>query len=254
MIRNLILLFPGSHVTKTKISAFWNAQPVRPAVRPEVGGWVDEIRAGAAEMDFTGKDLNDHEIQLISAELPANTTLRALTVSGSRFGNQGVEALAASLKANTSLTSLTLCSLFGPCKFDALGAHALADALKVTRSLTSLTLSSAPIGDQGLVAIASSLTDNGSLERLHLSGCGISDNGARCLADALLANSALTSINLSANPLLGDEGVIALAEAIAVNRVVKEVVLDYKRMGQSAREAIVAVLPARPKAAFEGIF
>jgi hypothetical protein len=125
----------------------------------------------------------------------------------------------------------------------------------VSCSLTKLRIARIPFGDEGIVALAHGLKDNRSMEKLFLSDNSISDRGLQALVEGLVNcdnlkdlciwnNRAITASGLgSLSTLLqsdscslvkislggipfGDDGAVALADALKGNKSMKELYFD----------------------------
>ena len=108
------------------------------------------------------------------------------------------------------------------------GTAALAAALKLGRNkktsdlvLNTLDLSSCGVGDAGAEALAMAIESNpGCVSNLDLSNNLITDDGAIALANGLIAGCkdskkpSIHSLDLSNNAEIGDDGALALFEAV----------------------------------------
>ena len=139
------------------------------------------------------------------AELLTTTrTLRTLSVSASRLGDDGAIAIASGLARNTSLDELGLASnAIGP-----RGAAALALATAAHPRLTSLDLGVVSaaralgelpnhIGNEGTEPIAELIATTTSLRRLGLEANGITSRGAIPIVRAVEGNTSLVALGLA---------------------------------------------------------
>jgi hypothetical protein len=136
-----------------------------------------------------------------------NQSLRELYLSGNdAIGDGGLAALAAALKTIH--------------KEDDRGEHK--QDKNAVAILDHLDVSSCDIGDSGVEAIAIAIDSNpgGCIKRLNLSNNEVTDEGAIALSKALIDGSqkingyCIDSLDLSNNHGIGDEGAMALFEAL----------------------------------------
>ena len=102
------------------------------------------------------------------------------------------------------------------------------DSLRHSRHLQVLNLSKNLIGDEGAGRLRNCLANHRSMTSLILGENGITALGAMEIACLLRDMPKLTLLDLSGN-LIGDEGVIALAEGMRANRTLK-VSLQSRRL------------------------
>ncbi|MFO1021448.1 MAG: hypothetical protein U0903_12240 [Planctomycetales bacterium] len=120
-----------------------------------------------------------------------------------------------------------------------------------TTSLPGLYLNVNRIGDSGACALAEMLSENQNLLELGLASNGIGPCGV-ALANALKTHQGLRSLELgfsrSTRALhcqgncLGDEGAIALADALKQNRTLMHLDLSRNGMTASGLAALIAAL------------
>ncbi|KOO27154.1 hypothetical protein Ctob_012414 [Chrysochromulina tobinii] len=91
------------------------------------------------------------------------------------------------------------------------------------------------------ILIGSDLQFMAVLTELNLTGNNIGDEGAVAIAEALKVNAAVTNLFLIYNNI-GDEGAIAIAEALKVNAVVTNLHLDANNIGAEGAKAIAEAL------------
>lgn len=115
--------------------------------------------------------------------------------------------------------SLNSCNLIIPC------LEALKAALIDNLGLTDISLYSNEIDAEGAQLISQMLVNKSKLKTLGLSNNIIGVGGARELASNCLAQlTSLTRLSLESN-LIGNDGLAAVAEAIATNTTLKEIFL-----------------------------
>ncbi|KAL0245109.1 hypothetical protein GEMRC1_009189 [Eukaryota sp. GEM-RC1] len=79
------------------------------------------------------------------------------------------------------------------------------------------------------------------VSKVNIGGYSIGDEGAIAIAEALKVNSSVTNINLWNNSI-GDEGAIAIAEALKVNSSVSTIYLWKNSIGDEGASALVDAL------------
>ena len=189
-----------------------------------------------------------------TALVPGMRWLAAVDVSGCGVGDAGVSALAAALAGAPSLARLVLGA--NPDVTPA-GVAALADALSAAPALASLSLAGcARVADAGAASLAAALPLCSLLD-LDLCGCGIGAAGAASLAGALAQEGcALESLFLRGStdadadargetdspPLavVGDEGALALAAALAGGSSLRSLDVGAARMRAAGAAALAA--------------
>jgi Ran GTPase-activating protein (RanGAP) involved in mRNA processing and transport len=153
----------------------------------------------------------------VAESVRTNTDLEELIIYGEWFGDDDAEELGAALAHNTSLKALDVCT----CSFGSRGLRGIAEALKTSRVVKAMFHGNRGIGDDGAEVLADLLLSTlSSLTELSMEGCGVREKGARVIADALKVNRTLEVFNISNNKI-GDAGVAALADALAVHSSLK---------------------------------
>jgi len=136
------------------------------------------------------------------------------------------------LAVNATLTSLDV-------GYNDLNEETALSIVRIERQrnkLTTLGLACCEIGPTGAKEIAewvsvSALTD------LNLMWNQIGDEGAIAIGEALRVNASLTSLDL-ANNWIGDKGGVAIANALAVNATLTKLGLGYNSIGDEAKGTI----------------
>lgn len=70
--------------------------------------------------------------------------------------------------------------------------------------------------------------------------CAINNEGTKVLAEILKTNTSLVNVNIETNRI-GAEGMIALAEAIKVNKTLKEVKVTNQVKTEKCRDLILKI-------------
>ena len=168
-----------------------------------------------SESDDTIKvtGISDDGAVALAQVLHHNSTLGRLNLSNNSISDAGAVALAQTLHHNSTLGRLNLSNN----SISDAGAVALAQTLHFNSTMMGLYLSNNSISDAGAVALSQALHHNSTMKELDLSNNSISDAGAVALAQALHHNSTLISLWLHGNNAIGEEGTLALIEALTVN-------------------------------------
>jgi Ran GTPase-activating protein (RanGAP) involved in mRNA processing and transport len=158
----------------------------------------------------------DEGAAALANALIVNRSLQWLNVSECEIGASGASALFNALARQEFLTDLDL----GHNNICLEGAKALANALMVNTALRTVDLFMTKIDDAGSCTIANALKSNRTVMHLNLGANCIESMGAKALAQALaVAESKIAFLSLNYTDI-GDEGAIALANALSINRSV----------------------------------
>lgn len=160
-------------------------------------------------------ELGEDSLIRISAALEHSPSLQHLDLSEPRLvsrNNESTYHIARALRVNRSLRSLVLRK--HPHFTDA-SVESLCDYLQDNdATLTDLDLSSNKLsGSAGIIIAKTIATGALGLRRLRLSHCRLGNEGALALADALSRGFTLEELDLRHNAI-GDRGIAALAEAV----------------------------------------
>lgn len=159
------------------------------------------------------------------------------------IGDQGIVQLANALKSNGTLTSLVIWQK----QIGDAEAQTLAGALQENKALKELHLPANQIGNKGACAFAAALKVNTTLTELGLSGNSVGSEGGKMLAEALEVNSSLTHLSLFANYYLHAEGVLALANALLMNKTLQRLDLGSNEIGIEGLDALKRIQSLYPK-------
>ncbi|KFZ68866.1 Protein NLRC3, partial [Podiceps cristatus] len=212
----------------------------------------------------------DNVMELLGSVLSGkDCQIQKLSLAENQISNKGAKALARSLMVNRSLMVLDLRSnSIGPT-----GAKALADALKKNQVLLSLNLQHNAIREDGATFLAEALLTNHRLTTLHkfmlinrsrkslgemkplpanrswlqrgcrLSSNSVGDNGSIALAEALKVNHSLHSLDLQSNSI-SSAGVTALTAALCSNKGLINLNLRENSISKEGGPAIALALRA----------
>ena len=179
-------------------------------------------------------DLDDHEMEQLSAGLRANRSVTRLTL---HFTDTGVQHLVTMLAANRTIHELNLSSAFND-RISDHGIEQLSAGLRANRLVTKLTLQ-CDITDTGAQHLATMLAVNVTLQKLDLSIASITDNGVSHLSRALQHNSSVTHLDLSYNESITNTGTVALGEMLKVNKSLRELNLYGTSVGEEGATALM---------------
>jgi Ran GTPase-activating protein (RanGAP) involved in mRNA processing and transport len=156
-------------------------------------------------VDFSKNAIGSVGAHQLAQALASNTALQNIVMDTNNIGDEGASALASALTGGSQVKTLGL----GSNGIGDGGVNALAEMLKGNTVLESIELNSNSIEDVSGLCEAIRVTT--SLKRLNLSDNYVEDGTS--LASALKENTSIEELVLSGNAL-GDEGVIAICEAL----------------------------------------
>jgi Ran GTPase-activating protein (RanGAP) involved in mRNA processing and transport len=206
--------------------------------------------------------------------IKANTSLRSLSLWGTRLGAAGLIALADAMTVHTTFTAINLNynARNGDSDFEEeVCVQVLAKACKANKSLTSLSLGLASLSPSGLEALAEAWQANSSLSSIRLNCRGfrltvgfgvlvetlvrlpvlrslnlnyvcVDDAGAEALAFLVKTSTSLTALHLSETLGQAESGQIAVLEALKVNDSLTSIDLSQNKLLPSSALALAEVL------------
>jgi Ran GTPase-activating protein (RanGAP) involved in mRNA processing and transport len=182
--------------------------------------------------------LSDDNMITLGEGLGSNETIRELSLSSNRIGNNGVADLVDGLLLNVTLTRLNLSdNVIGD-----VGAVHIADLLMGTVSINAINLGLNHITGLGIRSISRSLQSNDLLIELELGNNHIGDDGCVFLAEGLRSNKKLRRLGLSYNNI-GSDGLKELCEkGLVLNRTLAELDLTGNVFDKSGAEALFHTL------------
>jgi Ran GTPase-activating protein (RanGAP) involved in mRNA processing and transport len=151
----------------------------------------------------------------IGQALRTNSTLQELNMSQNCLFDEGTTEIANGLVGNPSLTSLTLVR----CGVESRGFESIGEMMGVNTVLRAIDLSFNILTHRASVAITRGLIENTSIHSLRIRDVHMDAQCAIRLATALGDSSCIDTLDFSLNQI-GDEGVIAMMEALVQNRVI----------------------------------
>ncbi|EOD20950.1 hypothetical protein EMIHUDRAFT_207994 [Emiliania huxleyi CCMP1516] len=201
-------------------------------------------------IDLSSNNLQEEEVLVLTKALRTNTVLKSIDLRYNSFGAQGWSAIFRALRdnQNNQIESWDLSDQ----KIDAETAGVLAEYVSVSAPMATLYLSNNLIGPRGGAAIAEALRGRSGLTTLNLSWNNIGPEGGVAIGKALAVNLTLTELDLSGNFICGldedgegkynESGIVALAEALGANAVLKSVDLCNNKISQQGAAAIANAL------------
>jgi len=175
--------------------------------------YLDQSRLGDREAAVVARAIEDGHV-------PSLRWLDFTNEMGpSPIGDEGTVAVARAIGTGALPYLSSIYLKTNPIADAGLVALAAAFAEGATPVLKELSLEGCRVGDEGITAFARVVRD-GHLPELSefLVGCNVSDVGAKAFAAAIAAGACpeFVWLDFRANPQLGDEGCIALADAVAL--------------------------------------
>ncbi|KAF9898352.1 hypothetical protein BX616_004142, partial [Lobosporangium transversale] len=222
-------------------------------------------------LSFSRAGMNDKIIKYIAKAVSKSGTIKELDLSNNRLTAQGIEVLCEALIYNRSLTRLCLQSNnikkagaphlanlltknrvlrhlnVGSNGIGSEGCTLIANAVRFNRALTSLSLDMNEMGSQGATALATALASNRNLMYLYIPHNNIGDRGLAMICESLKRNQVLIGLDLELNHIghgQSIEGMKALAEALKVNKALREINLSFNSFPTPAIEALMEGLAA----------
>jgi hypothetical protein len=157
-----------------------------------------------------------------------------------------VATLCKNLKSNKSITFLGFRNCTNVSNKSAIVLSKLLGSERFRpAALKKLILEFTSVGDLGVIALASSLNST-SLERLDFGQCSnVGNDGAIALAEAIADNTTLRFLVLQNCKKITDEGGIKMLEAIKKNSTMKSITIQGTGISASLRREIAAELKGR---------
>jgi Leucine Rich repeat len=172
------------------------------------------------------------------------TCLSSQQIAGNAIGPDGIREIANALATNNTVTALWL-------KRNPLlpqGAKYMASMLSMNTTLQTLDLVNTGIRDEGVVAVMEALQSNpgSALKHLYLGSNAETAISGRAIGKYLQSgHSRLTSLFV-AGSRLEDEGVVAIAEGLKVDRHLERLGLESARIGDVGAKALADALSDHP--------
>lgn len=165
-------------------------------------------------------------------------------IAGNAIGPEGIRNIADALTTNTTVTALWLKR--NPLL--PLGGTYMASMLSINTTLETLDLVNTGIRDAGVVAVMEALLSNpaSSLKHLYLGSNAETVVSGRAIGNYLRSGqSRLTSL-FAGSSRLGDEGVVAIAEGLKVDKRMERLGLESVRCGDVGAKALADALKDHP--------
>jgi hypothetical protein len=210
-----------------------------------------------------GCNIGDQGAAALASSLAHTPSLEILLAYNNNIGDEGVEALASALSFSQSRSRLRSLSLDGNTRISARGFGAIARFLQSRKcTVDNLNLNRINIGEEGGAFLGRGLSSNKSLLTLSLRDASIDNVGLRNLVAGLSSNNSLQKLDLSSNTSItavglshfkhyfqsstcslqvldiysiniGDEGALALVDALAHSKSLKELGFRVESSGVS---------------------
>ncbi|KAF9203985.1 hypothetical protein BGZ49_005808 [Haplosporangium sp. Z 27] len=230
-----------------------------------------KVNLTITHFSIAGSGVNDKAVKNLAKVLANNTTLKELDLSNNRITAVGIGALCEVLTHNQSLTRLCLQSNdiktagarhlatllkknrvirhlnIGANGLGGEGCIMIADAVRFNRTLRSLSLDLNEMGPQGASAMALAISSNEHLRYLYVPHNNIGDEGMAEICTSLKRNNSLIGLDLELNYNGMGQNVLsmkALAEALTVNKSLREVNLSYNLISTAAVQDLMAGVAA----------
>ncbi|KAF8975251.1 hypothetical protein BGZ46_009295 [Entomortierella lignicola] len=230
-----------------------------------------KVNLTITHFSIAGSGVNDKAVKNLAKVLANNTTLKELDLSNNRITAVGIGALCEVLTHNQSLTRLCLQSNdiktagarhlatllkknrvirhlnIGANGLGSEGCIMIADAVRFNRTLRSLSLDLNEMGPQGASAMALAISSNEHLRYLYVPHNNIGDEGMAEICTSLKRNNSLIGLDLELNYNGMGQNVLsmkALAEALTVNKSLREVNLSYNLISTAAVQDLMAGVAA----------
>lgn len=188
-------------------------------------------------LSLSGNQING-PLESLQALLTSCKTLRSLSLSKNRLGDDGAKALFSILDTSSSLQVLDVSDN----GIERPGAQAFGEALLKTRSLRTVNFSKNSIFNDGCQAICSALERNKTVTSLELSDSNVSLEGSRALAKMLLENSTLSKLIFQKQNLKRTEGTRPIAEALQDNETLVDLDLSDNHIGSEGASLLIDAL------------
>ncbi|XP_033735831.1 leucine-rich repeat-containing protein 73-like [Pecten maximus] len=124
----------------------------------------------------------------------------------------------------------------------------LALALQKNRSLVSLLVNGNAFGDEGMEILGTSLAQHPNIVSLDVGDCNLGDDSLEFISDLLPPNGGkpgLADLTLSANTSISPEAWAKFAVALAVSSHLRELYVDYNRLGDYAASCLLVGLTSK---------
>lgn len=188
-------------------------------------------------LSLSGNQING-PLDSLQALLTTCRSLKVLSLSKNRLGDDGAKALFSYLDVSASLQSLDISDN----GIERPGAQAFGEALLKTKGLRIVNFSKNSIFNDGCQAICSALERNKTVTTLELSDSNVSLEGSRALAKMLLENSTISKLVFTKQNLKRTEGTRPIAEALQDNETILDLDLSDNHIGSEGAALIIDAL------------
>ncbi|CAD8043508.1 unnamed protein product [Paramecium primaurelia] len=177
-------------------------------LKGEYGNMMIDLATGDSKLDYTisGLDLRPTQIRVLVKVTENNNTLKGLSMSRKRIGDEEGQEIAASLEKNMVLERLEL-------EGNNLGPKTLASIsklLEINKSIRVIDLENNNLTNHdkdrntydysGIYALCEAIEKNDTLLQLNLCNCKLDEKCGEALANALRDNTSLICLDITENP------------------------------------------------------
>lgn len=149
--------------------------------------------------------------------------LNTIVLDANTFDEEGVRMLTAALAQSSTVKNVSFSACSATWAQPSQSLQLLCTVLATSTTLISVTLNDCNLGDDAMLMLAEMLKVNTTLQVLNLRTNVVKDAGAVSLALALRVNCTVRELHLASALTLegtntvGEDGAVAIAEAIALN-------------------------------------
>ncbi|XP_060069076.1 leucine-rich repeat-containing protein 73-like [Ylistrum balloti] len=198
----------------------------------------------AATIEIAGETLSDTRVMDMCDAL-LGSQLRMLSLRNCVINDNAFKKIMACVANSKSILQLALS--VGIVK-DISRVKILALALQKNRSLVSLLVNGNTFGDEGMAILGESLAQHPNIVSLDVGDCNLGDESLEVISDLLPPNGAkpgLADLTLSANTSISPEAWAKFAVALAVSSHLRELYVDYNRLGDYAASCLLVGLTSK---------
>lgn len=192
-------------------------------------------------IQITGEELGDVEVNDICNSL-TNDSVRLLSLRGCHVNDTLFKRITDTLKENSSLVQLNL-SLGVVCSKQRV--KWLCEALKCNKNISSLLLHGNNLTDDGIKCLVNVLQNHPRISSIDVGDCDLTDDGLQQICILLPpdeGNIYLNTLSLTGNKNVTQIGWTYLAIAIAASSKLKNLYLDYNKIGDYGAGVLAVAL------------
>ena len=175
-------------------------------------------------IDFSQRNINDTDTQIVTKILCKNETVTKLDLSQNRISDKGAEYICMCIESNKSLNEISIAKN----KFSIVGLRKILGALQMNQTVQKLSISHYNISDDRVLAISEYLKNNSTLQELDISDIKTS-SGMVSIYKALQLNKALQIFDISYNNTTHEEA-IAIGECLKNNKTLRKLDMSHNQL------------------------